>query len=126
MKTHKDLEVWQTAIDLAKEVYETTKTYPKEETFGLVSQMRRCAVSIPSNIAEGAARNGKKEFLQFLHIALGSLSELDTQIEISRAAGIGDRSQLERLQEKTTRVKMMTNGLVRSLKRDNSPPTALD
>jgi four helix bundle protein len=126
MKTHKDLEVWQTAIDLAKEVYETTKTYPREEMFGLVSQMRRCAVSIPSNIAEGAARNGTKEFLQFLHIALGSLSELDTQIEISRETGIGDRSQLEHLQEMTTRVKMMTNGLVRSLKRDNSPPTSLD
>jgi four helix bundle protein len=119
MKTHKDLEVWQTAIDLAKEVYETTKTYPKEEMFGLVSQMRRCAASIPSNIAEGAARNGKEEFLQFLHIALGSLSELDTQIEISRATGIGDKSQLERLQEKTTRVKMMTNGLVRSLRRSD-------
>jgi four helix bundle protein len=119
MKTHKDLEVWQTAIDLAKEVYETTKTYPKEEMFGLVSQMRRCAASIPSNIAEGAARNGKEEFLQFLRIALGSLSELDTQIEISRATGIGDKSQLERLQEKTTRVKMMTNGLVRSLRRSD-------
>ena len=65
---------------------------------------------------EGAARNGTKEFLQFLHIALGSLSELDTQIEISRATGVGDGSQLEHLQELTTRVKMMTNGLVRSLK----------
>jgi four helix bundle protein len=126
MKTHKDLEVWQAAIDLAKEVYETTKVYPKEETFGLVSQMRRCAVSIPSNIAEGAARNGRKEFLQFLHIALGSLSELDTQIEISRATGIGEKSQLERLQETTTRVKMMTNGLIRSLKRSDSPSTTDD
>jgi four helix bundle protein len=75
---------------------------------------------------EGAARNGRKEFLQFLHIALGSLSELDTQIEISKATGIGDESRLERLQETTTRVIMMTNGLVRSLKRDKWPPTPLD
>jgi four helix bundle protein len=126
MKTHKDLEVWQASIDLAKEVYETTKTYPKEEAFGLVSQMRRCAVSIPSNIAEGAARNGRKEFLQFLHIALGSLSELDTQIEISRATGTGDASRLEHLLETTTRVKMMTNGLIRSLKRSGPPSTTDD
>jgi len=88
--------------------------------------MRRCAVSIPSNLAEGAARNGRKEFLQFLHIALGSLSELDTQIEISRATGTGDSARLEHLQEMTTRVKMMTNGLIRALKREKSPPTPLD
>jgi four helix bundle protein len=79
VKTHRDLDVWRTAIDLAKDVYEVTQRYPKEEVFGLVAQMRRCAVSIPSNIAEGAARNSRKEFLQFLHIALGSAAELDTR-----------------------------------------------
>jgi four helix bundle protein len=79
VKTHRDLDVWRTAIDLAKEIYEVTRHYPKEEVFGLVAQMRRCAVSIPSNIAEGAARNSRKEFLQFLHIALGSAAELDTR-----------------------------------------------
>jgi four helix bundle protein len=116
MKTHRDLEVWQAAIDLARDVYETTRRYPDDERYGLVSQMRRCAVSIPSNIAEGAARQGKKELLQFLYVALGSLSELDTQIEISKATGIADARELERLQHAVTRVKMMTNGLIRSLK----------
>ncbi|MFQ6023011.1 MAG: four helix bundle protein [Acidiferrobacterales bacterium] len=116
MKTHKDLEVWQAAIDLAREVYEATRSYPDEEKFGLVSQMRRCAVSIPSNIAEGAARSGKKELLRFLYVALGSLSELDTQIEISKTIKIGDQKELQQLQEATTRVKMLTNGLIRSLK----------
>ncbi len=78
MKTHKDLEVWKQAIELSKQVYELTRTYPKEEMFGLVSQMRRAAVSIASNIAEGAARQCNKEFVQFLYIAVGSASELDT------------------------------------------------
>jgi four helix bundle protein len=117
VKTHRDLDVWRTAIDLAKEIYEVTRHYPKEEVLGLVAQMRRCAVFIPSNIAEGAARNGRKEFLQFLHIALGSAAELDTQIELCRVIGIGDAVVLNEIQERATRVKMMLNGLIRSLKR---------
>ena len=116
MKTHRDLDVWRAAIELAGDVYELTKGYPKDEIFGLVSQMRRCVVSIASNIAEGAARNGNREFLQFLYIALGSVSELDTQIEISRAVGITAGPALDKLQQDTTRVKMMLNGLIRSLK----------
>ncbi len=116
MKTHKDLDVWQASIYLAKEVYEITRHYPKEEIFGLVSQMRRCSVSIASNIAEGAARNGKKEFRQFLYIALGSASELDTQIEISKVTNISASEPLQQLQQNTTRVKMLLNGLIRSLK----------
>jgi len=88
MKTHKDLDVWKQSIALSKDIYQPTKTYPKEEMFGLVSQMRRAAVSIPSNISEGAARRGKKEFVQFLYIALGSASELDAQIEISEITGL--------------------------------------
>ena len=83
MKNHKDLDVWQQAIDLAQHTYEITKTFPKEELYGIVSQMRRSAVSVASNIAEGAARQGNKEFIEFLYIASGSASELDTQIEIS-------------------------------------------
>ena len=116
MKTHKDLEVWRASIRLAKDIYELTKHYPKEELFGLVSQMRRAAVSVASNIAEGAARNGDKEFLQFLYIALGSASELDTQIEISRAIAVGDSEKLKGLQESTARIMMMLNGLIRSVK----------
>ena len=75
---------------MAKDVYELTKSYPKEELFGLVSQMRRSTVSVASNIAEGAARNSDKEFLKFLYVVLGSLSELDRQIEISNATGTGN------------------------------------
>ncbi len=119
MKTHKDLDLWQGAIDLAREVYETTRSYPEEEKFGLVSQMRRSAVSIPSNIAEGAARNSNKEFLQFLYIALGSISELDTQIEISKAVEMADVEELQELQECVVRVGKLTSGLIRSQKHKN-------
>jgi len=116
---HKDLDLWQAAIDLAREVYETTRSYPEEEKFGLVSQMRRSAVSIPSNIAEGAARNSNKEFLQFLYIALGSISELDTQIEISKAVEMADVEELQELQECVVRVRKLTSGLIRSQKHNN-------
>lgn len=87
MKTHKDLDAWKNAMKLAKEVYAITKSFPKEEIFGITSQMRRAAVSIPSNIAEGAARSGSKEFIQFLYIALGSLSELETQFLLAMDLG---------------------------------------
>ncbi len=84
MKTHKDLQVWQRSIDLVEKIYKVTGNFPKEELFGLSSQARRSAVSIPSNIAEGGARHSNKEFLQFLYIALGSLSELETQCLIAQ------------------------------------------
>jgi four helix bundle protein len=82
-KPHRKLIVWQKAMDLSVLTYQLTETFPKSEQFGLASQMRRCAVSIASNLAEGAARRGRKEMLQFLNIARGSLSELDTQLEIA-------------------------------------------
>ena len=116
MKSHKDLEVWRAAIDLARDTYELTKAYPKEELYGIISQMRRSAVSIASNIAEGAARQGNKEFLQFLYIALGSASELDTQIEISRKIGFGDGSHLDELQKHLETISKMLQGLIRSVK----------
>ena len=78
------MDVWKNSIGLAKSVYSINGLFPPSEQFGLVSQMRRAAVSIPSNIAEGAARTGKKEFLQFINIAQGSASELDTQVELSK------------------------------------------
>ena len=82
VRTHKDLDAWKCALDLAKQVYEVTDTYAKGEVFGLVSQMRRAAVSIASNIVQGAARSSNKEFLRFLYIALGSSRELATTIKI--------------------------------------------
>ena len=80
---HKDLDVWKKSMDLVEVIYKLTAQFPKDERFGIISQMRRAAVSIPSNIAEGAARKGDKELIQFLMIALGSLSELETQYLIS-------------------------------------------
>jgi four helix bundle protein len=116
MKSHKDLEVWQLAVNLAVDVYRATKTSPKDELFGMSAQMRRSAVSIASNIAEGAARHGKKEFLQFLYISLGSASELDTQIEIARRAELGDDSALRQLDGLRIRVSKLIQGLIRSVK----------
>ena len=77
---HKDLDVWKESMVLAKEVYILTNSFPKEELYGITSQIRRSAVSIPSNIAEGAARSSDKEFIQFLYISLGSLAEMETQL----------------------------------------------
>lgn len=86
-KTHKDLLVWQKSMDLSVLVYKTTNTFPKEELYGITSQMRRASVSIPSNIAEGYGRFSDKEFVRFLFISLGSASELETQIDLSLRLG---------------------------------------
>ena len=80
--SHKDLKVWKESMILVEKIYDLTRTFPDEEKYVLVPQIRRCSISVPSNIAEGFARKGNKELLQFLFIALGSLSELETQIEI--------------------------------------------
>jgi four helix bundle protein len=82
-KTHKDLDVWNKSIEFAEKIYKLTSSFPKEEQYGIVSQIRRSVISISSNIAEGAARSSKKEFIQFLYIAVGSLSELETQLILS-------------------------------------------
>ena len=115
MKTHKDLNVWQYSIDLVAKIYEISKNFPKEETFGLQSQIRRAAVSIPSNISEGASRNSKKEFIQFLYIALGSASELDTQIIIANK--IGFLVDVDLLLKEIDSIKKMLNGLISYLKK---------
>jgi len=85
--THRDLDVWKNGIELVKKIYILTKDFPKEEIYTLTSQIRRSAISIPSNIAEGAARNSKKEFIQFLYIALGSAAELETQLIVAKELG---------------------------------------
>ncbi len=120
-KPHKKLNVWSDAVDLAQQIYKVTERFPSNEQFGLTSQVRRAAVSIPSNIAEGAARQTKKEFLNFLHIAKGSLSELDTQLEIVRRLEYLDQARWEALDERLEWIDRMLSGLVRSLRRRNSP-----
>src|SRR5574341_1071643 len=94
IRSHKDLDVWQRAMDLATEIYTVTARFPNEEVYGLSMQTRRSAVSIPSNIAEGAARNSSKEFVQFLHVALGSAAELETQLLLARRMGFLSESRL--------------------------------
>jgi four helix bundle protein len=93
-RNHRSLKAWQQSITLVEHVYEATQTFPKQEVFGLVSQMRRAAVSVPANIAEGSARSGTKELLQFLSIAAASLSELDTHVEIASRLGYIEGVQL--------------------------------
>ncbi|BFN37636.1 four helix bundle protein [Fidelibacter multiformis] len=88
MGTHKSLDIWKQSIDLVERVYKATLEFPDEEKFGLVSQIRKAAISIPSNIAEGAARQSDKENIYFLYIALASLSELDTQFIIAKKLDI--------------------------------------
>jgi four helix bundle protein len=83
--SYRDLIVWQKAMDLTKQVYQLTKSFPQEEIYGLTSQIRRCSISIPSNIVEGRGKNSDKEFIRFLYIALGSIYELQTQLELAQA-----------------------------------------
>ena len=113
MKTHKDLEVWQKAIAFVTDVYNQTSNFPKEEIYGLVSQLRRSAVSIPSNIAEGAARQSNKEYIQFLYVALASLMELDTQLIIAKNLNFLSNQSLNDLQTKTDEIGKMLNGLIK-------------
>ena len=103
MMTHKDLEIWKLGIEVVEKVYQITAGYPKEEIYGLTNQMRRASVSIPSNISEGAARSSKKEFIQFLYVALGSLAELETQAIISEKLGYLRNGELMELIEKQRR-----------------------
>ncbi len=95
MKIH-DLKIWKNGLAIVKVIYKETRKFPSDEKFGLVSQMRRCAVSIPSNIAEGYGRGTQKEFLYFLNIARGSLAELETQIIIADELGFMDKDILEK------------------------------
>jgi four helix bundle protein len=83
INSHKDLKVYQESLLLVKDIYVITSNFPKEELYGLTSQMKRCVISIPSNIAEGSGRKGNAELIRFLYISLGSLSELETQLDIS-------------------------------------------
>ena len=115
IKSYKELLVWQKAVMLATEVYKITETYPKPELYGIVQQMRRAAVSTPSNIAEGWSRNHRKEFQQFLGIAAGSSAELETQLLISRNLYLLKEEDHARLSELTIEVSKMLYSLSHKL-----------
>ena len=114
-KPHKKLDVWQAAMKSTTMIYKLTNKFPEEEKFGLVSQMRRASISIPCNIAEGAARQGKKEFKNFVSMAQGSLSELDTQLELSILLGYLSTEDLREVWDQLLRIDKMLSGLIRSL-----------
>jgi four helix bundle protein len=115
VKTHKDLILWQKSVNYVTTVYEVTSSFPKEEVYGITNQIRRAAVSIPSNIAEGSARKSQKEYLQFLYIALGSIMELDTQLIISNNLSYLNDKSFKMLSEDLTELSKMTSSLIRNL-----------
>ncbi|MCX7771408.1 MAG: four helix bundle protein [Proteobacteria bacterium] len=117
IKTHKDLDVWKEGIELVVEVYNLVKGFPKVEIYGIVDQIKRAVISIPSNIAEGASKNSKKEFLRHLFISLGSLSELETQLIIAKKLGFFDSEEIFKSIDKE-RYKII--GLIKYLQRRNN------
>jgi len=113
--SHTQLVVWQKAMDVVSDIYKVTKNFPKDEQFGLTSQMRRCAISIPSNIAEGRVRNTTKDFVHFLHIALGSCAELATQLDIAQRQNFVSESRYTEIVELLDEVGKMLSALIASL-----------
>ncbi len=118
VRTHRDLNVWKKSIDLVTSIYKHTANYPKEEVYGLTNQIRRCAVSIPSNIAEGSARTTGKDFSRFLSIALGSLAELETQLIISINLNYLSEKVVEELMFELISIRRMTLGLRKSINKE--------
>jgi four helix bundle protein len=115
MHNFKELKVWKMSIELSKLIFETTRTFPSEHKFGLSNQLFRCAVSIPSNIAEGCGRKSDKELKQFVSISLGSSFELETQIIIAKEVNLITNEQFEIINNKIIEIQKMLNGLSKSL-----------
>jgi len=117
MKSFRELKVWEKSHQFVLELYNATKRFPGEERFGLTSQIRRAAVSVPSNIAEGCGRDGDNEFARFLTIAQGSASEVEYQLLLSKDLGYLDTESWNRLNEQITEIKRMTAGLLRTIRK---------
>jgi four helix bundle protein len=111
------LEVWKLAIEIAKQCYVVTRGFPKEELFGMTSQIRRAAASVPANVAEGYGRDSKGEYVQFLRVSQGSLKELETHLILSREVGIVDSARVERILSDCERLGKMLRSLVRAIQR---------
>lgn len=115
-KPHKKLDLWNAVMELAVAVYKITELFPKEERYSLTDQIRRAVSSVPGNTAEGAARQTKKEFINYLHMAQGSLSELDTHLELSRQLGYLAQESWASLDKQIERIDKMLSGLIRHQK----------
>ena len=116
VQSFRDLQVWQRAIQLSVAIYRLTKDFPREEVYGLTSQIRRAAVSVPSNIAEGHGRLGTGEHRQFLGISRGSNFELQTQLEVPRALGFGDSKLIDEAEDLSFEVGKMISGILNAIK----------
>ena len=115
LKNYKELKVWEKAYQLCLEIYKATKSFPKDEMYGLISQIRRAAVSVPSNIAEGYGRKTTREYVHSLYVAYGSVCELETQILISHDLDYIGSGTFDKLQEEIGDVERMLKGLIKSL-----------
>jgi four helix bundle protein len=115
INTYRQLDIWKKGIELVKDVYKVTSSFPQHELYGLTNQMRRSAVSIPSNVAEGFRRQHNNEFKQFLHIALGSCAELETQATIARQLNYIKEQIESMLLEKSDHICRMTRNLIKKL-----------
>jgi len=121
-RSFRRLDVWQEAMTLVEEIYVQSRRFPSDERFGLTSQLRRAAVSVPSNIGEGARRKKRKPHLHHLDIALGSQGEIEVQLEIAFRLGYCTREEYARIQRRVSRVGRMLNGLIASLQAENDEP----
>ncbi|MCK4294234.1 MAG: four helix bundle protein [Planctomycetes bacterium] len=115
IKRYRDLDIWKKAIELVKDIYRSTEEFPKQEIYGLVSQMRRSAISIPSDVAEGFRRYHNKEYRQFLYVSLGSCAELETQITIAKELKYMRQDTEAELLEKLDHICRMTSNLIKKL-----------
>lgn len=122
-KTYRDLELWQTAMDVVVECYQAVRLFPRHEMFGLSGQLRRAVVSVPANITEGHGRQHRPEFIQHLHIALGSLAEVETHVQIAQRLGYLEPTHAEKLLQRTGEVGRLLNGMLRYLRSKPSSAT---
>ena len=114
-RSYRDLQAWQLGMDLAEACYLLTRRFPKDELFGMTSQIRRAASSVPANIAEGYGRESKGEYVQFLRVAQGSLKELETHLTLSRRVGLMSESETKKVLEECDHLGRMLHRLIRSL-----------
>jgi four helix bundle protein len=116
MKPHQQLEVWQESFQLVRELYIVTAEFPNSEKFGIISQIRRAAISVPTNISEGAGRQSKRELHHFLTVSMGSLSELDTLLLLAESIGYLNKDKLNEVTPKLERISKLLNGLMKKVK----------